>query len=157
LIPAVPGFVSLFSIQITYFWARANDHVKPFPYITITESAEKYPECMLFRAGIIATCVFIAASFHVISWWLLFLNERFGNYVEINVKKIRILGYICSGLLTVSTGTISDGGDMNQPLHLFCASTFFVVIYWNLNIVTNVMQGLWQYKPRYVRLWSYYY
>jgi hypothetical protein len=45
----------------------------------------------------------------VISWWLDALNERFGRNIEVNVKKIRNLGFFCSGLLTVSTATISDG------------------------------------------------
>jgi len=73
---------------------------------------------------------------------------------ETRVKQFGKLAIFSCILLCISTGTISDGGDMNWTLHTIGATGFFLIALYIVKVASAVYRDLYVIKP-FVAEWSY--
>ncbi len=77
IIPLFGTLLLAISIVLTYYIALKLGHVKPIPNCTISDTAIKYPEYIIFRGGVIVSCILLMFTFSITSWWVAALEKQY--------------------------------------------------------------------------------
>lgn len=133
LVPLVSCVIAASTIGICYFLATSAGHTPPFPHTDITHCALYAPERFIFRVGMLTASTFMMLLWYLMGAWTSFVAPS-RHDINPGLQLESILGYIASWCLIISSAVLESDGTTMWPLHVFCASSFFI-----LSIVAQVI------------------
>eukprot|EP01095_Lingulamoeba_sp_RSL-Kostka_P004124 TRINITY_DN15214_c0_g1_i1.p1 TRINITY_DN15214_c0_g1~~TRINITY_DN15214_c0_g1_i1.p1 ORF type:complete len:268 (+),score=73.07 TRINITY_DN15214_c0_g1_i1:35-838(+) len=131
LVPFYSALLALGTIAICYVFAVSLGHVQPWPNTDITHCGIQSPERYFFRIGMIPACVFLMFSWYLVRSWIR-AQDKYVAQIESNKccatyeGTAFVLGFIGSWCLVVSSSVLEQD-DTRWTIHVFCATTFFIL------------------------------
>lgn len=125
-IPIVSSGLASVTIMVCYILAVRAGHVEPFPNTDITHCARYAPESFVFRMGLIPSCMIIAYMWYIIG----------AIHHPTQLPHTTYVGGLGAMLLIVASSVLESDGTTMWPLHVVCASSFFLLTIYSQCFVT---------------------
>mmetsp|Transcript_25970 Transcript_25970/g.36406 ORF Transcript_25970/g.36406 Transcript_25970/m.36406 type:complete len:231 (-) Transcript_25970:123-815(-) len=121
-------------IVISYLLAVILGHEKPFPFTSISATADHYPEFVFFRITEISGSWFIFLVWMMVYWWLKGIADDI--LATIYIPYMFTIGGFVGNILFMLSTTLIDTGVTDVSLHIFCATNFIILSFLLLALCT---------------------
>eukprot|EP00761_Pharyngomonas_kirbyi_P011459 gb/GECH01011484.1/.p1 GENE.gb/GECH01011484.1/~~gb/GECH01011484.1/.p1 ORF type:complete len:371 (+),score=71.34 gb/GECH01011484.1/:1-1113(+) len=134
-VPLVCVSLAIITIGVCYVLATSAGHTPPFPHTDITHCARYAPESFIFRIGMLPSSTGMILLWFLAGSWINYVAPH--DHMSTPGRQLEcILGYIASCCLIISSSVLESNGTTAWPIHVFCASSFFVLSIVAQSIVT---------------------